>query len=238
VTSQKYRIVLADIPWEYANRFDTRKDNPYKKNRFGVGVASRYSKGVEKDEYLKLLGEKIKAVSAEDAYLFFWATCPRLNDAFSIIESWGFEYVTVAFNWIKINKNSGTPFSGPGFYSFSNCEPVLLAKKKNKPCWNKNDKGCYKPNQIIMEPHPRDENGKIIHSRKPETLHLELEKWLGPYIGEGKMLELFATQKREGWTCLGHAISGKTIDVELDEIIASTFDPQGGHENNVSGILN
>ena len=217
---QKYRVILADVPWEYANRFAERKDNPHKKNRFGIGVASRYSKGVEKDEYLKALGEKIKAVSSKDAYLFFWATCPRLDDAFEIMNSWGFEFVTVAFNWVKTNKKSGTTFKGPGFYSFSNCELVLLGKKKGQPCWNKNAKGCYKPEQTILEPHPRNQQGKIIHSRKPERVHQELEKWLTPYIGGEGFLELFATQQRPGWTCLGHALSGNTLDVDLDQIIS------------------
>jgi N6-adenosine-specific RNA methylase IME4 len=221
--SQKYRVILTDPPWSYNDRRKFRKDNPHKKAVFGIGAEGNYSIGTMPTEDICALGEKIKLISADDAYLFLWATCPRLPDALEVMEAWGFEYVTVAFNWVKTNKNSGTPFSAPGAYSWSNMEPVLLGKKRIKKLWHSNASGCEKPHQIILEPHPRNEQGKIIHSRKPESMHIALEKWLGPFLGDYGMMELFATQQRPGWTCLGHAISGKTLDIELDEIVNGTI---------------
>lgn len=127
------------------------------------------------------------------------------------MEAWGFRYVTVPFYWVKTNCKNGENFRGPGRYIPSNMEPVLLGTR-GKGCWHPNT--GYKPIQEIREPHPRH-NGKIIHSRKPATLHKELVKWLGPHIGDYGFLELFATIETDGWKCLGHSISGLDIEEEL-----------------------
>ena len=137
------------------------------------------------------------------------------------MDQWGFDYKTTAFVWIKTTKNNKI-FAGPGAYSFSNAEIVLFGRRKgSKKCWHNNAKGCYKPHSVIMEPHPRDSlTGKIIHSRKPYNVHQELDKWLGPCLNldEGK-LELFATEEYgNGWTCLGHAISGNDLSIDLREL--------------------
>lgn len=218
----EFRLILADCPWAYNSRRGTRRDNPAKKCCLGIGLEHKYSTGTMSTNNLCNLGSLISEIATNDAYLFMWATCPRLTDAILVMESWGFEYITVVFNWIKTNSKSGSYFAGPGAYSLSNMEPVLLGRKKNKPCWHSNTKGCYKPYQIIAEPHPRNELGKIIHSRKPDKIHEELETWLDPYLDGYSKLELFATKPREGWTCLGHAISGKKIDQELQELIVSS----------------
>ena len=204
-TGRPARVIVADPPWHYRNRHDTRGPS-----RFGRGVAARYSRGVMDIDDLCDLGPFVERVSASDAYLFMWSTPPTLPDAVRLIEAWGWRYVTIAFYWTKLYPN-GQPFFGPGRYTPSNVEPVLLGSKNS--CWHTN-KG-FKPLQEIRAPHPRDENGKIIHSRKPVQLHERIEQWLGPQIGEHDMLELFATQAREGWRCYGWDVTGRDIRVDL-----------------------
>lgn len=65
-----FRVILADPPWEYNNRRETRRDNKEKKTKFGVGVAARYSKGVMNPKKLCELGPLVSKVCAPDAYLF------------------------------------------------------------------------------------------------------------------------------------------------------------------------
>lgn len=217
----KARLILADPPWKFASRRATRKDNPGKKNKFGIGVERRYSAGTMQNNDICDLGPLIQQISTDDAYLCMWACRSLLPEALAVIDAWGFKYITELKTWVKSTVN-GKIFQGPGAYSLSNTEPLLLARRCNsrgatKPLWHNNKKGCVKIQQVLITPHPRDENNKIIHSRKPEEVHKDLERWLFPYLGEYGALELFATQEREGWTCLGHALSGKLLHEEIEE---------------------
>ena len=65
----------------------------------------------------------------KDCALFLWTTIPLLKDCFSVIKSWEFEYKTVAFVWIKLNKKSDTLFWGMGHWTRANAELCILATK-------------------------------------------------------------------------------------------------------------
>lgn len=198
------RVILADPPWSYRNRHDTRGPS-----RFGRGVASRYSRGVMTIDDLMALGPLVEGIAAPDAYLFLWSTPPTLPDAIRLIEEWGFRYVTIGFYWTKLYPN-GAPYFGPGRYTPANVEPVLLGARGR--CWHTNT--GPKPLQEVRAPHPR-RDGKIVHSRKPADVHERIETWLGPQIGDYDMVELFATQQREGWRCLGFDVTGNDIRHDL-----------------------
>ena len=179
------------------------------------------------------LGGAVRQATTDDAYLCMWACRSLMPEALEVIRAWGFRYVTELITWVKTTPK-GKIFKGPGAYSLSNTEPLLLARKlprgHNKKCngenlckcamsplWHNNKKGCMKISQILMAPHPRDDKNKIIHSRKPAEVHEMLENWLFPYLGEHEALEMFATQHRPGWVCMGHALSGKLLDEEMKE---------------------
>lgn len=217
----KTRLWLADPPWLYNDRKLERKDNPGKKAKFGIGVERRYSAGTMKTADLAALGPQIQHLSSPDAYMLMWAVMPLLDVAMTVMDAWGYDYITTPFTWVKTTKN-GKLFKGPGAYTLSNTEVILLGRRKGaKRLWHSNAKGCYKPCSVVMEPHPRGDDGKIIHSRKPEIFHREIEKWLFPYLGEDmRAVELFATQRREGWTCLGHALTSTMIQDDLQKLIS------------------
>lgn len=213
------QVILADNPWPYNDRKETRRDNPTKAPKFGIGVERRYSAGTMTLADLCAMGP---LNAHPDAYLFCWATCPRLDAAQTVMRSWGFPYATVHSVWVKVYPNkweaitnaddvAGAIFRGPGRYSPSNVELLLLGTRGR--CWHPAE--GYKPRQVILEPHPRDPlTGKIRHSRKPEVFQDELDRWLRPHAS-GEFLELFATRERPGWTCLGHALSGTDIRDDL-----------------------
>lgn len=212
----KTRLWLPDPPWAYSDRKLTRKDNPGKKAKFGIGVQRRYGAGTMSNAELASLGPLIQELSTDDAYCLMWATKPLLPSALWVMEQWGFRYVGTPLTWVKTTKN-GKLFAGPGAYTLSNIEDVILGRRFGaKRLWHSNEKGCYKPHSVQMVPHPRGEDGKIIHSRKPKIFHEIIEKWLFPYLGEFQATELFATQQREGWTCLGHALTGTLIHEDLE----------------------
>lgn len=223
-----YRLIVADPAWPYNDRREVRRDNPSRKPTFGVGVERRYSAGTMTIADLCDLGPFVGRVAAPDAYLLMWATCPLLPQAFEVMAAWGFRYVTIDKVWIKVYPGlfarawftladlARMLFRGPGYYTPSNVELVLLGVR-GKP-WHSTQGS--KPGQVFHLPHPR-QDGKIIHSRKPPEFQDAWEAWLGPHLDGAGKLELFATQPRPGWTCLGHAVTGRDLFEDLDLLAKS-----------------
>ena len=71
----------------------------------------------------------VAELAAKDGALFLWATFPRLNEAFRVMEAWGFRYKTLAFLWLKQNRKADSWFYGMGFWTRSNAEVCLLATR-------------------------------------------------------------------------------------------------------------
>ena len=110
---EKYNIIYADPPWKY-------------ERQKGEGVAA--------DRYQTMAIQDIRSIpvdkiAADDAVLFLWVTFPKLREGLSVIDSWGFQYKTCAFNWIKQNPKSDSFFVGLGFWTRSCSEICLLATK-------------------------------------------------------------------------------------------------------------
>ena len=74
----KYGIVYADPPW----RYDMKR---------GKGVAENHYPTMSIDEICAL---PVANLAAKDSALFLWATFPQLNEAFRVIEAWGFHSKT------------------------------------------------------------------------------------------------------------------------------------------------
>lgn len=175
-TDKKYNIIYADPPWSY-------KDKALKGNR---GACCKYD--VMKIEDICKL--PIDRISDKDCILFMWVTMPKLNECFEVIKSWGFEYKTCAFSWIKKNKKSDSLFWGMGRWTRANAELCLLATKgapKRKSA---------KVHSVIIS--------KIReHSRKPD----ETRDRIVELCGDIPRIELFARQQVEGWDCWGNEVN-------------------------------
>lgn len=211
------RYGVLDLGWQYADRRHTRKDNPSKKPKFGMGVARRYIT-MKLDEICDM-GPAIRSVFSADGYLFSWATCPALPDAIKALEAWGFPYVTTAMVWVKSNKNDGEVFAGGGHYTFPNVELLLLGRNRKHRLWHTNT--GYKPKQALFLPHPRTPDGAIDQSRKPEEFQDCLERWLGPQTQNCQPpVEICARRKRRGWTCLGNEVTGRRLEQDLPSLAA------------------
>ena len=186
----RYQHTICDYPWWYPER-----NNP--NTKFGTG-ARKYR--LEKTEAACEFPVQDIA-SIDSCMLWFWATGPRLEDAFKIINTWGFKYTTLAFVWIKVNKDKSIR-KGPGHYTASNAELVLLAYRGHPQLpYHK-----LEP-QVILAPIRG-------HSHKPLHVHRYIEyNW-----PSDTKIELFATQTRPGWTCLGDTIDGKDLRDSLREV--------------------
>jgi len=221
------RVVLLDPAWAYNDRRETRKDNPGKKAKFGIGVQRRYitMTPFEMGELRPL----IEACTRPDAYMFMWAVPPMLEEAIDVIHMLGFDYKTIAFVWVKTYedftdyeflmecRNQDDTWYGPGAYTPSNCELLLLARRPGHGLWHPNT--GEKPRQVQPARHPRTPEGKIWHSRKPALFQDLILKWLDPYCQQHQPpLELFATERKPGWTGVGWDLQHQRMEEVLPKL--------------------
>lgn len=210
---RRYRVIVADPPWFYNDQRKVRKDGATP--TAGIGACHHYGQ-MTVDEICAM---PVQALAADRCHLYLWATCPLLPDVLRVMNSWGFSWATIAFVWVKMNKGAwkaaqhrvnqldmfGTPddqvrgfmdnlaWFGPGFYTGSNVELVLLGRR-GKPFAHA--EGC-KSSQIIFAPH-----GKR-HSQKPEEMQDRIELM---YPQGTPRLELFARRARSGWDVYGNEV--------------------------------
>jgi len=170
--NKKYKIIYADPPWEYDDKLN-----------MAYGGAEAHYETLTPEEIKNL---PIKKISCDDSWLFLWATWPNLQTALQVINSWDFEYRTVAFVWIKTYSN-GKYHLGLGQYTRGNTEFCLLARKGNPRRINNSI------SQLIFSPV-----GK--HSKKPDTTRNKIIQ----LCGDLPRIELFARTKVHGWDVWGN----------------------------------
>ena len=176
-----FGAILADPPWSY---------EVWAEKSQKTRLASSHSNVMKSEQIAEL---PIEQLAADDCVLFIWITWPQLLDSLNIISSWGFTYKTCAFAWLKAHASQVEMFRddfdaqvGMGYWTRANSEVCLLGTKGKPKRLNADVR------QGIIAPRRQ-------HSRKPEGVHDRIERLVsGPY------LELFARQKRDGWTVWGN----------------------------------
>ena len=175
---KKYSIIYADPPWNYADQGCQ-------------GTMANHYSGMKIGDICDLpVGE----ISSDNSILFLWATYPMLREALLVIKEWGFEYKSIAFQWIKLNKKNLMPFYGLGRWTRGNTEPCLIATK-GKP--KRISAAVF---QLIQQPLTR-------HSEKPQEARDKIIK----LVGDLPRIELFARQKVEGWDCWGNEVDNSSL---------------------------
>ncbi|MGO3195598.1 MAG: MT-A70 family methyltransferase [Sphingobacterium sp.] len=193
VKAKKYDVIYADPPWQY---------KVWSKKGAGRIAESHYQ--TQSPEFLKEMN--IQAIAGTNCVLFMWATFPCLEQALELGKAWGFTYKTVAFTWIKTNRNNANIFVGMGYYTRANAEIVLLFTK-GKPLTRQ----AKDVPQVLVSPRGR-------HSEKPD----EIRKRIVRLFGEVDRVELFARQSPmqdndntfEGWDVFGNEIDNS---IEIPE---------------------
>jgi N6-adenosine-specific RNA methylase IME4 len=176
----RYQIIYADPPWFYSNRSANRI------TKFGGGARAHYD--VMKDKDILAMSDFVGGLADDNCALFLWCTCPRLDFGMETLKAWGFRYATVAFHWVKSRRNS-LPIFGPGGYTASNLEVVLLGIKGSMP-----PKRRMIPS-LVNWPRMR-------HSEKPSVVRDRIVQM----YGDVPRIELFARHKVEGWDAWGDQV--------------------------------
>jgi len=161
-----FNTVLADPPWRYNN------------------VASR---GAAQNHYstmslAEICDEPVGQLVGEHAHLHLWTTNAFLEDAFTVMRSWGFEFKSCLL-WIK-------PTIGMGNYWRVSHEFLLLGIRGHLPFARK-----YFPSWVIA---PRS-----AHSKKPFRFRELIE-----LVSPGPYLELYGREEQPntGWTVYGNQV--------------------------------
>jgi len=172
-----YSIIYADPAWKYR---DKRKNpNTDRPSKYG-GIS------YEVMETKDIKNLPVNKIADKNCMLFLWVTFPNLQVGLDVIKAWGFDYRTLGFSWIKLNKKNGKPFFGIGYYTKSNCE-VCLIGVKGKPIVASNF-----VSSVVITPRER-------HSKKPDVVRDKIVQ----LCGDIPRIELFARERAEGWDSWG-----------------------------------
>lgn len=189
-TEKQYDIIYADPPWSYRDKGCN-------------GACSKHYHTMNVDNICAL---PVASIAAKDCTLFMWATYPQMREALTVIDAWGFKYKTIAFQWVKLNRNvqlndftvatiqdilHKACFFGLGHWTRGNTECCLLATK-GKP-----HKQNSSVSQLIFAP-------LIRHSSKPPEARIKIKTLMG---WDTRSIELFAREQVEGWDCWGDEIN-------------------------------
>lgn len=172
----KFGTILADPPWQFANRTGKMAPEHKRLNRYPT---------MKLEEICNL---PVGSITDETAHLYLWVPNALLSEGLQVLKSWGFEYKTNII-WYKVRKDGGPDRRGVGFY-FRNVTEMILFGIKGK-------------NARTLQPGRSQENilisQKREHSRKPDEQYKLIES-----CSKSPFLELFARGARDGWTCWGN----------------------------------
>ena len=169
-----YRVIYADPPWKYNDELIE-----------GYGAATHHYQTLSIDELCEYSVDDryIKDLAGDNAVLFMWVVEPMLEDAFKVINAWGFKYKALIV-WDKVKHNYG-------HYVSVRSELLLICTKGS--CVP-DDKTLF-DNVVTIERSSR-------HSEKPE----EFRKIIDTLYPIGPRVELFGRRKAKGWEVWGNEL--------------------------------
>lgn len=179
----QYGAIIADPPWRFQNRSAKGEaKNP---------VAHYACMGMD-----ALVALPVAQLAAPDCALFMWATAPMLDQAFTLLDAWGFSFKS-AGSWAKQSSTGAAWAFGTGYCFRSAAEFYLLGTRGRPAVQSRSIRN------LIVAPVRE-------HSRKPDQLQDDIERlYAGPYA------ELFGRQRRPGWDVWGNDIDHFTTAPEV-----------------------
>jgi N6-adenosine-specific RNA methylase IME4 len=149
----------------------------------GWGTPQNHYKVMDIDGIIKEL-QWLKPMIAEQAHCYMWVVNNKIEDALRLINELGFTYITNLV-WVKDRIGMGQYFRGQ--------HELLFFARKGKPMPYKYEDGGKKVTISSVVIEPREE-----HSKKPHCFYDIIER-----ISPAPYIELFARNKKEGWTSWG-----------------------------------
>ncbi|MDE3225511.1 MAG: S-adenosylmethionine-binding protein [Nitrospirota bacterium] len=185
VGNRKFRTILADPPWQFANRTGKMAPEHRRLNRYQT-LSLR-----------EICEIPVPLAVNEPAHLYLWVPNALLPDGLEVMKAWGFTYKTNIV-WHKIRKDGGPDGRGVGFYFRNTTEMVLFGIR-----------GSLRTLQAGRTQVNIIRSQKQEHSRKPEALYPIIEA-----CSPSPFLELFARGTRPGWYAWGNQAENYEITWE------------------------
>lgn len=172
----KCGTILADPPWQFANRTGKMAPEHKRLNRYATLTLA------------DIQAIPVASACSASCHLYLWVPNALLREGLDVMEAWGFKYKTNIV-WHKVRKDGGPDGRGVGFYFRNTTELILFGTRGRL---RTNAPGRKQVNII--------KSRKREHSRKPDELYQIIEECSpGPY------LELFARGKfSEKWHVWGN----------------------------------
>lgn len=145
----------------------------------------------------KLLSGTIPA--ADNSLLFLWCRNGNMPVGLKILNTWGFKYVNHMI-WVKIAGNNKPLLGMGGSYLRNSHELLLIGRRGSVPRRTTNIPS------VLLAPR------SSIGGEKPKIIHDLIER-----IVDGPYLELFARERRPGWSAFGDEIESDVIIPEWVE---------------------
>jgi len=162
----KFSTIVIDPPWDWGDEGDN--------DQLGRAKADYATMS-----FSQLMDLPVEPLADDDCHLYLWITNRSLPKGFSLMEKWGFRYVT-ALTWVK-------PHFGMGNYFRGQTEHVLFGVRGSQPLKRKDVGTVFSAS--------RGPNG---HSSKPVEFYDLVESCSpGPY------LEMFSRSDRQDWQTWG-----------------------------------
>ena len=181
---KKANVILADPNWAYQNFTD---------KAHGAAISHYQTAGLAALEELK---GTVQDLADDNCVLGLWGCWPKADENHRLYSSWGFDYVT-GFPWVKVLPEQGTIRRGIGFWTQGASEFLSICRQGSPR------RGKLPGKQVmgLLVGEDRQFYDRIqAHSVKPYGVH----EWLEELFPDAMRIELFATQARPGWLCLGH----------------------------------
>lgn len=145
---------------------------------------------------------RVAELAAPDAQLFLWTTSRNLGDATLLMQAWAFKF-RACFVWLK-------PGLGLGRHARGQCEFLLWGARRGARLVD--PKQC--PRQVQEWKRPRN------HSEKPAAAYAFIKS-----LSDGPRLDLFARQRRPGFTPWGNQVGLLDADTMAGLIAAKEAEP-------------
>lgn len=172
-TQRKYKTIYADPPWMETGGGRIKRG------------ADRHYPLMKTQDICNLPVPNL--IHPDGSHLYLWATNNHLKDAFLVMESWGFKYVTL-ITWLKDKQGLGQYFRGITEHCLFGVTPKRLPYKLEL-----DGKRCQGITGFCEE--------RQIHSKKPIKMRRMIEK-----VSYHPRIELFARETHPNWDSWGNEL--------------------------------
>lgn len=163
---KKYSTIYADPPWAY-------------ENKSARGAAANHYPTMSVNEICQ---EPIGKLIGRNAHLHLWTTNAFLNDAFRVVEAWGFKFKS-CFVWVKDELGLGNYWRVSHEFLLLGVRGTLTFQDRTLASW-------------IRAP-------RTAHSRKPKIVRELIER-----VSPGPYLELYGREElpHSAWDVYGNQV--------------------------------